>query len=256
VTGASNGGIGGAICHRLAEDAERRGDKLRIVLSATGRQPGLTTLLEDLQRRGVEANAITGDLTDPVFARDLASEAVSWCDGLDVAVANAGMAEAVPLTSAGLEHWEKLFAVHTRAPWLIAQGVFESLRQSGGSFIATASTSGMAPHAGLGAYSSAKAALIMMCQTLALEWGPEGVRVNAVSPGAISTPISAKTHADPDTITANAARRAKVIPLRRLGAPEDVAAAVSFLAGPDGAYVTGEHLVVDGGLLRSVNQQL
>lgn len=256
VTGASLGGIGGAVCLRLADDAARRRTTLRVMVTATGRNPGLNTLVEELRLKGADATALPGDLTDPGFARDLSKAAVSWCRGLDVVVANAGMAEAVPLTTAGLDHWERLFAVHARAPWLIAQCVFDALRESGGSFVATASTSGMSPHAGLGAYSPAKAALIMVCQTLALEWGPSGVRINVVSPGPISTPISGKTHADLAIVEANAVRRARAIPLQRLGSPEEVAAAVSFLAGADASFITGEHIVVDGGLLRSVNQQL
>ncbi|OLL19273.1 MULTISPECIES: SDR family NAD(P)-dependent oxidoreductase [unclassified Rhodococcus (in: high G+C Gram-positive bacteria)] len=256
VTGASHGGIGGAICRRMVSDALTRDEVATLVLSATGGDRGLRTLAEELRGMGAAVHVDVGDLSDLDYPRELAARAVDTCEGLDVVVANAGLAQAVPLGEAEVEHWETMLAVHARASWLIAKEAFPALRDSKGSFIATGSVSGILPHGGLGAYSVAKAALIMMCQTLAMEWGPSGVRVNVVSPGPIRTPINSKLGNDPAELEAKAARRASILPIRRLGRPDDVAAAVAFLAGPDGGFITGENLVVDGGLSRSVNQHV
>ena len=130
-------------------------------------------------------------------------------------------------------------AVHVRAAWLLAKAAFPFLKEAGGSFIATGSVSGTLPHADHEAYPAAKAALIMLCRTLALEWAGAGVRVNVVSPGAVSTQASGKANAG------------DYVPLGRAGLPEDVAAAVAFLSGPDAAYITGQNLLVDGGLAQA-----
>ncbi len=251
VTGASYGGIGGAICHRLAGDAAQRGERLSIAISATGRQPGFANLAGELETLGVAVLAVHGDLADPDFPGRLVRQAVDVYGGLDLVVSNAGMSRPEPLAEVDVADWSAMLDVHARAPWLLAKAAFPALRDSKGCFIATGSISGTAPHVGLGAYPVAKAALIMMCQTLAVEWGPSGVRVNVVSPGPIRTPISGKAYSDPDAIRGDAAARAAVIPVGRVGTPDDVAGVVSFLAGPDAAFVTGENILVDGGLTRS-----
>jgi NAD(P)-dependent dehydrogenase (short-subunit alcohol dehydrogenase family) len=104
--------------------------------------------------------------------------------------------------------------------------------------------SGMQAHLGQGAYSPAKAALISLVRNLAQEWAPDGIRVNAVSPGMIHTPLTNKVYANPKV---QAARQA-MVPIGRIGAPEDIAKAIVYLATDEAAYVTGQNLLVDGGL--------
>ena len=99
-----------------------------------------------------------------------------------------------------------------------------------------------------GAYSAAKAALIMLCKQMALEWGEHGIRVNSVSPGMIMTPMTQAIYRD-ETI---ARQREAIVPLRRIGSPDDVARAVAFLIDPANRYITGENVMVDGGLTLSV----
>ena len=239
ITGASNGGIGGAICRRLALDADLRGEDAFVAISATSLGAGLLTLKLDLEDLGAEVLAVPGDLCDPEFPGSLVQQAAEFCGGLDLVASNAGRTAHGQLADTSLEAWDTSFALHVRAAWLLAKAAFPYMKESGASFIATGSISGTLPHADHEAYPAAKAALIMLCRTLALEWAGAGVRVNVVSPGPVSTAASDKAGA------------AAVIPLRRPGLPDDVAAAVAFLAGPDAAYITGQNLLVDGGLAQA-----
>ena len=234
VTGASHGGIGGAVCRRLAADAAGRGTQARITISATGASMALAAELLDL---GADVLTVPGDLADPGFPAILAAKAAGFCGGLDAVVYCAGRSQHGPLGELSAGDWDAAFAVHARAPWLLAKAAYEHLSESGGSFTAIGSVSGTLPHAGAGAYPAAKAALIMACRCLALEWAPSGIRVNTVSPGLISTAAKPKPYA------------AGCVPLGRAGTPEDVADAVAFLAG--GAYVTGENIIIDGGLAQA-----
>jgi glucose 1-dehydrogenase len=253
VTGASRGGIGGAVCRRLARDAVASGERLTLTFSTTGKSDsdGDKLLAEELASAGARVQFVPGDLADAGFPALLASQALEFGQGLDAVVSNAGIARPVPLTETCLQDWDDILALHARAPWLLAKAVFPALRESRGAFVATGSVSGTSPHTNLGAYPVAKAALIMMCQTLAVEWGEAGVRVNVVSPGPISTPISGKTYREPAEIAADHAARASVVPLRRMGVPDDVAAVIAFLISSDASFVTGENVLVDGGVTRS-----
>src|SRR5450830_1288465 len=103
-------------------------------------------------------------------------------------------------------------------------------------------------NAGIGAYSPTKAALTMLAQTLALEWAPDGIRVNVVSPGMTHTPMSEKMYADPQIKKA----RQAIIPLARIGEPVDIANVIEFLVSPLSAYVTGQDICVDGGFSKSI----
>jgi glucose 1-dehydrogenase len=237
VTGASHGGIGGAICKRLVASARQRGDRPRITITATGDNPDLALLGAVLEDAGAHVWTVRGDLTNPEFPGELVEAAAGHGDGLDVVVSNAGKSQHGPLAGLGLLNWNHTFALHTRAAWLLAQAAYPFLAVSKGSFIATGSVSGTVPHAGREAYPAAKAALIMLCQCLAQEWAPDGIRVNVVSPGLVSTAAAPKPDAG------------SVVPLGRPGDPEDVAAAVAFLTSPEAGFITGQNIVTDGGLL-------
>jgi glucose 1-dehydrogenase len=243
VTGAASG-IGRATCLRLARDARARGRAAAIAAVDLAPAPGLDTLGDELEALGAQMLALDGDMGSADAPARVVEAAVARFGGLDGVVSNAGINRPGALVEYAVEDWDRMFAVNTRATWLLARAAYPALRASGGAIVAVASMSGGHPHAHLAAYGPSKAALIMLVGVLAQELGPAGIRVNTVSPGMVHTGMSARVYADPDLV---AARRA-LVPLGRIATPEDVADVIAFLLGPDARYVTGHDLVVDGGV--------
>ena len=239
VTGASRG-IGRAICLRLARQGAQ------IAACASAHPDELITLVHEADAAGGRLLPLSGDLSDPDTPARLVSQACDAFGGLDALVSNAGVSRPAKLVDLELKDWDYLLAVNTRAPWLLAKAAYPALRESRGSLVSVASMSGVQPYPGMGAYSPSKAAVLMLTRVLAQEWAASGVRVNAVSPGLIHTSLTARVYADAPT---KAAREA-LVPLHRIGAAEaDIAGVVAFLIGPDAAYITGQNIVADGGLL-------
>lgn len=241
MTGAASG-IGRGIAHRLAADAVRRGDECRLALFDLD-EDGARSLCAEIESEHVAPVPVTVDLASPSSVGNAFSQAMDHLDGLDALVSNAGVITPRPLELLDQQAWDRDFAVNVRATWLLAQAGYEALGVSRGSIVATASISASAPTEGIGAYGASKAALLMLVKQLAREWGPDGIRCNVVSPGSILTAMTGKGLADPEAQR----RRENQIPLRRIGQPADIAAVVSFLLGPDAAYVTGADIPVDGG---------
>lgn len=242
VTGAASG-IGRAVCLRLARDARERGATARIAAVDVAR-PALDALAEELRKHDAEALAITADVGTVDGPARAVAEAAGRFGGLDALVSNAGVNRPGRLVDYAVEDWDRLFAVNTRATWLLAKAAHPALRGSRGAIVAIASMSGSNAHANLGAYGPSKAAVIMLVRVLAQELGPDGIRVNSVSPGMVRTGMTAQVYADERV----AAERAALVPLGRVAAPEDIADVVAFLLGPDARYVNGHDLVVDGGV--------
>lgn len=242
LTGAARG-IGKAMALRLARDSiNRHGAPARMVLADLHAQD-LDAVAAELRADGADIRAMAVDLADPAVPQLLADAACEF-GGLDALVSNAGFAIPSPLLQAELADWDRIFAVHVRAAWLLGRAAHPLLKAAGGSMVITTSISGSNATAPLAAYSPSKAAAIMLARQLALEWGPDGIRVNALSPGLTETPGTAGVYAAPQ---ARAQREAR-IPLRRVAQAEDMANALAFLVGPDAGYVTGIDLLVDGGL--------
>ena len=242
LTGAARG-IGRAMAERLARDSiQRHGAPARMVL-ADVHGDELEQLAVQLRSEGAEVIALTADLADAQAPARLVQAATAF-GGLDAVVSNAGFAIPAPLLSARVDDWDKVFAVHVRAAWLLGQAAHPLLKAARGCIVLTTSISGTNPTAPLAAYSPSKAAALMLVKQMALEWGPDGIRANALSPGITETPGTAPVYADPQS---RAQREARV-PLRRIAQAEDMANALSFLVGPDAGYVNGTELLVDGGL--------
>jgi glucose 1-dehydrogenase len=248
VTGAASG-IGRATCLRLARDARARGRKAQIAAvdlwpSTGGPSAALDTLAKELSDLGAVTLPLHGDMATVEAPGRVVAEAVGRFGGLDGLVSNAGVNRPGPLLHYAVEDWDRMFAVNTRATWLLAKAAHDALAASKGSMVAVGSMSGSNPHANLGPYGPSKAALIMLVSVLAQEFGRDGIRVNSLSPGMVRTGMTEKVYADQSV----AAARDALVPIGRVATPEDMADVIAFLLGPDARYVNGHDLVVDGGV--------
>ncbi|MEJ8814029.1 SDR family NAD(P)-dependent oxidoreductase [Variovorax ureilyticus] len=243
VTGAP-GGIGRGICFALIEQSQRDGVAIHVTAAASRPGDRLDRLVDELRSAGATATGVAGDLTDPACCAAIVRQAIDEGGDLTALVCNAGASGPGRLADLPTAQWDRTFDLNVRAVWLLAQSARPSLARTGGSITAIASMSGHLPHPGYGAYSAAKAALVMLCRQLAQEWAADGIRVNSVSPGMIRTPLTEAAYEDEET---HRGRRV-LVPLGRIGTVDDIGATVAFLAGTGAAYITGQSIVVDGGI--------
>ena len=243
VTGAASG-IGRATCLRLARDPRPQGRPAGVAAVDIRASPELEKLAGELRGLGVEALALVGDMADAEAQARVVGAAVEHLGGLDGVVSNAGINRPGRLAEYTVEDWDRVFAVNTRATWLLARAAYPALRASRGALVAVGSMSGSEAHANLGAYGPSKAAVIMLARVLAQEFGPDGIRVNTISPGMVRTGMTAAVYTDERV----ASERAALVPLGRVATPEDMADVIAFLLGPDARYITGHDLIVDGGI--------
>ena len=237
VTGAS-GGIGQAICDALAAEG------VRVVL-----------LDRDTGRAEEQANALGGgafalrcDLSKPDEVAEAAAR-VEVEGGADILVNSAAILRPGTLDTLSEADWSAMLSVNLTGYFTASQAFGRGMLARGrGAIVHIASISGHQPQPASGAYSASKAATVMLSRQLAYEWGPRGVRSNCVSPGLVMTPMSAAFYADADI----KARRESMVPLRRIATPQDMADVTLFLTSDRASYVTGQEIVVDGGLSQSL----
>lgn len=253
VTGAASG-IGRAVALRAARTpaGAPSGSGARLLLvDADGER--LDAVAAEVAELGGTATPVVADLSDPDAPNVVAARAVETLGGVDGLVSNAGIARAARLVDMTVEDYDAVMSLDARATWLLGKALHSELRSTRGSIVATASISGSQPTPPIGAYSAAKAALIMLVRQMALEWGPDGIRVNTVSPGPTITGMTqAAFGGGSDEQRSNRERREAFIPLRKVGTADEVAAAIMFLLGPDASQITGVDLLVDGGLSLTV----
>jgi len=209
VTGAASG-IGRATCLRLARDAKAAGRKAQIAAVDLGPSPALDALGKELGDLGAAMLPLPGDMATADAPGRVVEEAIARFGGLDGVVSNAGVNRPGPLAQYAVEDWDRMFAVNTRATWLLAKAAHDALATSRGAIVAVASMSGSNAHANLGPYGPSKAALIMLVAVLAQEFGRDGVRVNSLSPGMVRTGMTAKVYEN-ETIAAERDRLGKLI---------------------------------------------
>jgi len=198
-------------------------------------------------RIGDDAFALEADVSDRAAVQRMVDDVVDRFGGVDVLVNNAGIEESQPLLDVDPENWAKTLAVDLTGPFLCLQAAARVMRaRGGGSVVNISSIHEDFPFPGYTPYCAAKGGLRMLMRNAALELAQYGIRVNNVAPGAIATPINQATLADPKKV----ARLKELVPLQRMGKPEEVAEVVLFLASERAAYVTGSTYYVDGGIVR------
>src|ERR687897_373348 len=213
VTGAARG-IGRRVALVLAE----RG----YAVAANDLSPPEETLVE-LERGGAEALSIPGDVSNEEAVREMARAVVEGVGHVDVLINNAGISSIVPAEETALADWNRTLAVNLTGPFLMSREFGkEMLRQGSGSIVNIASVAGLSGVADRSAYNASKHGLIGLTRTLAVEWGGRGVRVNAVCPGWVKTPMDDASQGEGAYVDADITDH---VPLGRFAAPDDVAQA-------------------------------
>ena len=234
VTGASRG-IGRAVALALAEAGAL------VVAGARGANADDTAAA--IRDRGGAATSMSLDVTDPSSVQAVVDATLKQWGRVDILVSNAGITRDQLLLRMKREDWDAVLATNLTGAFLCAQAVGKPmLRQRSGRIVAIASVVGQMGNAGQSNYAASKAGLIGFAKSLARELAPRNITVNVVAPGLIDTDMTRAL-----TEQAHEDWSAK-IPLGRLGTPEDVAAAVCFLASDAAAYITGQVVAVNGGL--------
>jgi 2,3-dihydro-2,3-dihydroxybenzoate dehydrogenase len=244
VTGAARG-IGAAVARTLAE----RGATVAAV-DADG--AGVTRLADDLTSAGYRVRAYEGDVTDSSAVESLVARVEYDLAPIDVLVNVAGILRTGSILDMSDEDWAAMFAVNTTGVFNASRAVAKSMiARRSGSIVTVASNAGSVPRVGMGGYSPSKAASSMFTKCLGLELAEYGIRCNVVSPGSTDTPMLHGMWADESgrqaTIDGSLATFKVGIPLRKLATPDDVAAAVAFLASDEASHITMHDLCVDGG---------
>lgn len=243
VTGAASG-IGRAVALQVAAE----GGAVSLVDITAEALDDVATAVKEA---GGRATTVVADLRSPEAPAHVVEESVEFLGGLDSLVSNAGAPELYLMKDLPLEAFDRAIALNVRATWLLGQAARPHLVESGGgSIVATGSVCGHHPAPPQGAYGIAKAGLLMLIRHLALEWGPDGIRANSVSPGPTMTGLTEGVFNDLNDPAQRAVRemREAKLPLRKLGTPEEVAAAIVFLASPAASQITGIDIIVDGGM--------
>lgn len=242
VTGASRG-IGRAIAETLAAEG------CALAICARG-EDGVRRTADELRKHGVTVHEAAVDVSDGDAVTAFVRDAADVLGGLDVVVSNASAGGGLT----GPEQWPTNFQTDLLAFVRLAEAATDALLRSKGAIVAVASTSASdtSPPSGPGSYGAIKAALIHHAAALGRSLAPGGVRVNVVSPGPIEFPGGSWERRRDDNPEFYQSIRDR-IPAGRLGRPEEVAAAVAFLASPAAAFCVGANLVVDGGFLSRVN---
>lgn len=239
VTGSSKG-IGEAIARGLAEHGAQ-------VVISSRKQEAVDEVATQFQNDGLEAIGIACHIGKADQRNHLVQQAIKHFGGIDILVNNAAINPVFgPIEDADETVFDKIMDVNVKAPWILANLALPSMKErGGGSVINISSVEGLKPGFGLGLYSTSKAALIMLTQNQAKEWGQHNIRSNAICPGLIKTKFSAalwQNEALMKMIRQN-------LPSSRMGTPEEMAGLAVLLASDAAAYMTGGVYTADGGYM-------
>jgi len=235
---ASTAGIGYAIAEGLAENGAK-------VVISSRKETNVEEALQQLKSKGLEVSGCVCHVAKEGDRTKLLEETLKQYGKLDILVNNAGISPAFgPLLKTTSEQWDKIFTTNVKAGFQMTQEAMPHLNKTKGSVLFNSSITGYVPFPMIGAYSISKTALLGLIKALATECGPTGVRVNGIAPGIIETNLSemlTTTDSISQTILSNT-------PLGRFGKPSEVAGLAVFLSSDEASYITGETVMVNGGM--------
>lgn len=239
VTGASRG-IGEAI----ARDLGAAGAKVAV---SSRKQAGVDAVAARAKEAGHECLAVAAHMGDSTAIAELVTRTIERFGALDIVINNAATNPVyAPLAEIEDTVFDRVMAVNAKAPWTLAKLAYPHLRKrGGGSIVNISSVAGLRPEAMLGLYSASKAALQSLTRSLAIEWGPDRIRVNAICPGLVKTEFSSLLWREESSLKDFLDK----VPLGRMASPEEIAPLALFLASDASAYCTGGMYSIDGGLL-------
>jgi NAD(P)-dependent dehydrogenase (short-subunit alcohol dehydrogenase family) len=197
---------------------------------------------------GDAVEPIVCDVAEAEVVKAAVEQAASWLGGIDALVNSAGIDLRTPLEQVGDADWARMLAVNLTGPMLVCRAALPHLRGAGGGTIVNVSSgAGLSPLLHRTAYCAAKAGVIMFGKALAIEAAADGIRVNAVCPGAVDTPLFRTSYEGSDDPERDLEAIRQRYALKRVAAPEEIAEAVLYLSSPASSYITGTALAVDGG---------
>lgn len=242
ISGGSSG-IGKATAQRFLEEGAR------VFLCGLGPEE-VDSAIAELREFGT-ASGIPVDVGREEGVARLIDAACAALGGIDILINNAGIGWREPFLEITPSHWDHMIAVNLRGMFLVAQAVARVLVDQGGGgvIVNMSSTNGLGGEADYAHYNASKGGVLLLTKTMAVELGPYGIRVNALCPGFIETPLNEAISAGLGGKGFAEAYAGDHIPLGRTGRPSEVAAAYAFLASDDASFVTGAELVIDGGQL-------
>ena len=201
--------------------------------------------------RAIDGHAFAYDSRDPASAATLAASAAAAMGGVDILLNIAGIMTWGRLEETSPAAWQRTLDINLSGPFYLIQAAFPLLREAKGTVVSVASVGGLHPVYGTSAYGVSKAGVIALTEAASLEFARYGIRVNAVAPGGVATPMHEKSAAgggvDPTIFEEAAARNLPKLSDRQACTPQEVAAAIAYLASDDARYATGTVLVLDGG---------
>jgi NAD(P)-dependent dehydrogenase (short-subunit alcohol dehydrogenase family) len=245
VTGAG-GGIGRAIAIRFSEEGA-------LVVVNGRHEENITSVADEITEKGHKAIHMKADVSNSSAVKNMVNTIFEKFGKIDILVNNAAVLASSPIESINEEDWDKVMSTNLKSVFLCSKIVGqEMIKAMNGNIINIASIAAHQPYPLGGAYSTSKAGIFMFTKQLAIEWAKHNIRVNGISPGLIRTPMTETQYQHQETHE----KRIQLVPLGRIGTPEDIANTAVFLASDESSYITGQSILVDGGLMDTICQYI